>query len=206
MDVIFGALAPYCWTTHYTTCQVLAIGSDSTEQIAVYCNSHHFLPKKYGYGLITLKLKTALTKLLRWGCRVHGSFCVRPVKMLFAYLTWQIKMCPFRKNHNIFWVNALKHVLTQCCIHFAICPTLYLNQHNFVGMHFQISMQNSFTFKSNNVKYTFLPQRWLLNWTFHCRYFSGPVAVCRQPWGFCFNAEIVPQNFEPVNKGFCHRN
>lgn len=101
--------------------------------------------------------------------------------MLFVYLTWQIKMCPFRKNHNIFWVNTLKLVLTQCCIHFAICPTLHLNQHNFVGMHFQISMRNCFTFRSNNGKYTSLPQQWLLNWTFHCSNFSGPVAVCRHP-------------------------
>lgn len=49
-----------------------------------------------------------------------------------------------RKNHKNFLVNVLKHVLTQCYTYCVISSTLFLNQQNFFGMHFQISMRDSF--------------------------------------------------------------
>ena len=99
---------------------------------------------------------------------------LRPVsEILLVYCAREVEMCLIRKKHNICDANVQK-VMTQLCTVFKITSLQFLCNCYFVGMHSQISVQNS--------SHTSVTQP-------QC----SRVFPCRTPWGF--------QNRSPDN---CH--
>lgn len=139
---IMVAVAPSCWNHSNSLSGLLkslpSFGYRKTRgmgsvPIAVYCNFSSFFSQKKVWSHYT-KINNHTTLLLQ-GQSSWELFSDQFLNVI-VYCTGHMKMCLIRQNHNVFLVNFLKHVLTQCCMHFATSSFQLLNQRNDVGMQF----------------------------------------------------------------------
>jgi hypothetical protein len=105
-----------------------------------------FSSKKYGPHTPNSKNGTPHSNLraVEWLLVKFPTVNVRPVsEILFVDCAWKVEMWLVRKQQNSCTGNVLKEFSTQSCTGFTISLTQFLCNHNFVGVHPEISMQNS---------------------------------------------------------------